>query len=178
MKNINIFADTSIINRMCIEEKNDQYEEDRTFLSKILNLSIKNTHIKIFVNPSVKQEIKSTPDQERREKLLNIFNRFHFTEFNKSIFGKTKKGKEKGITFPVNFLTLEEKRFCQELKQEMPSLTDDMKIIADALFNKEIDILLSVEHHIHEDLVKFLLKKGIKAKVFNPKKCFDYLRNL
>jgi len=177
MKNINIFVDTSIINKICdidIKKTDHQNEEDRKFLSKILE----NSNIKFLVNPSIKQEIENTQDQRRREELLNTFSKYHFIPFNKFIWGKTKDGKEKSITFPVNFLKPEEKEFCEELEQKLPRLKDDMKIIADGIFNKDIDILLSTDIHIYKDLVKFILKRNIKVKVFNPKECFNYLKTL
>lgn len=177
MKNINIYVDTSIINKICdidIKRTDPHNEEDRKFLSKIL----KKSNIRLLVNLSIKQEIENTQDQRRREELLNTFSKYQFIPFNKFIWGTTKAGKEKSIAFPVNFLKPEEKEFCEELEQKLPRLKDDMKIIADGIFNKDIDILLSTDIHIYKDLVKFILKRNIKVKVFSPKECFNYLKTL
>ena len=177
MKQISIFVDTSIINRLCdidIEKTTALYEEDRKFLSEIS----KRPNVRFLVNPSIKQEIENTQDQRRREELLNAFSKYPFISFNKSIWGKTKYGKEKSFTFPAHFLSPEEEEFCEELERKFPCLEDDMKIIADGIFNRDIDILLSTDPHIYRDLAKFVLDKNIRVKIFNPKECFDYLQSL
>lgn len=90
-----------------------------------------------YVNPSVKMEIDNTSSQERRVKPEKIFDEFSFISFNKSIFPKWK--------FPTNFLTDEEKGILTSLVRNNPSLVKDEKILADATFYKNIDVLLTTD---------------------------------
>ena len=76
MKVINVFVDTSIVNRILEIDKSTVrdtiYEEDRLYISKIIEY-VKKGIVRLIVNPSVKQEIKNTTDPKRKGELLALF---------------------------------------------------------------------------------------------------------
>ena len=85
----NIFIDTNIVNLILdidVENSNDfTYEEDRYYMKEILKVVAKDNRFRLYVNPTVKQEIDACPDSKRRDSLLNIFNDLNLTSFNLTI---------------------------------------------------------------------------------------------
>ena len=69
MKTINAFVDTSSVNRILEvdteEVKDALYEEDRQYLSKILEYVEKGI-AQLIVNPSIKREIEKTSDPNKK----------------------------------------------------------------------------------------------------------------
>lgn len=177
MRTIGVFVDTSTVNRILdinVKKTKDPHdEEDRSYLCKILEQYIKSSIVCLFVNPTVKGEIENTKDPQKRERLLDLFNQFHFTPYNKTIFP---------FTFPATFLTEEEKETLEELLQDIPSLKKDAKIFADAVFNSQIEVLLTTDRkHLAKDTFRNRLRsKGLdkKIKVFTPKEFFEHLQNV
>ncbi len=175
MKTINTFIDTSTVNRILeidtSQVKDALYEEDRLYLSKIIKEYVERSLVQLIVNPSVKLEIENTPDRQKRERLLALYNQFRFTAYNTTIFP---------FTFPATFLTNGEKKTLEELLEGFPSFKKDMKIFADAIFNSEVEVLLTTdrEHLANNKFHHHLEEKGLdkKVKVFTPKEFFEYLR--
>ena len=154
MKSIGVFVDTSTVNRildMDAEKTNDsQYEEDRDYLTKIVEQFAEAGVIRLFVNPAVELEIEQTIDKDRRTALMRVFHKLHFTPFNKSVFP---------WVFPVTFLRDEEKDKLVTLLNAFPSFEKDEKVFADAVFNPRIQIILTTDrkHFKAEKFSDFLL---------------------
>lgn len=162
-KKLNIFLDTCIINRILeIDNKcgsDATYEEDRLYLSKILDFYSNRDEINFFVNPTVKSEIDNTNDNLRRAKLMEVFDRYDFMSFSVSIFP---------ISFPVTFFSEEESEILDVICEKNPELKKDKKIIADSAFCKEIDILVTADKNLAEvDIQNF--------KIFTPRELFEHL---
>jgi predicted nucleic acid-binding protein len=176
MKTINTFLDTSTVNRILETDtekvKDPLYEQDRIYLSKIKEDYIEKDIIQFIVNPSVKQEIENTSNPKRKGELLALFNEFHFTPYNKTIFP---------FTFPAYFITEEEKRILGELSKEIKGFEKDEKIFLDAAANSEVEVLLTTdrEHLACIKLRDYLLDKGLdtEVKIFTPKEFYGYLKN-
>jgi predicted nucleic acid-binding protein len=176
MRTVKAFVDTSIVNRILdievVKPKDLKWEEDREYLFKIINNYIEKNIVQFIVNPSVKQEIKKTSDPRRREQLLALYNQFHFTAYNTTIFP---------FTLPATLLSKEQKEMLQLLTSIMPKgFKRDEKIFADAIFNSQIEVLLTTdEEHLANDRFRnLLMNKGFdkKIKVFTPKEFFEYLQ--
>ena len=163
---INVFVDTSIVNRILeidkIEVRDALYEEDRLYLSKIIEYVEKGI-VRLIVNPSVKREIENTADPEKKGELLTLFDQFHFTPYNKSIFP---------IAFPVHFVTKEEKVVLGVLRKKIKVVRKDEKIFLDAAANSQVEILLTTdrEHLACIKLRDYIADKGFNAeiKIFTP----------
>ena len=179
MRTIGVFVDTSTVNRvldMDMDKKlrDSMDEEDRLYLSKIVEQYVKNDIVRLIVNPTVKQEIKKTPDLQRRDDLLMKFNQFHFTSYNKTIFP---------FVFPATFLVSKEKETLKQLFESLPKgFKKDEKIFADAVFNQRIELLLTAdrEHLANDRFHNRLESIGLdkKIRVFTPKELFEYLKNM
>jgi len=91
------------------------------------------------VNPTVKQEIKKTPDLQRRDDLLMRFNQSHFTSYNKSIFP---------FVFPATFLVSEEKETLKQLSEALPKefKKDEKYSLTRYLIKKQNFYLLLIEN--------------------------------
>jgi len=177
MRTVNVFVDTSTVNRILrIEEEqpnNQKWEEDREYLSKIIENYVRKGIVQLFVNPSVKQEIEATPDSQKREQLLALFNQYHYTPYNKWIFP---------IVFPVHFVTKEEKKELEELCKEIKGFEQDEKIFLDAVSNSEVEVLLTTdrEHLARKEICDYLKGKGLDKKmlVCTPKKFYEHLQSI
>lgn len=179
MSTIGIFVDTSTINRaldMDVRKKlrNSTDEDDRLYLSKIVEQYVKHDIVRLIVNPTVKQEIEKTSDPQRRDDLLTRFSQFHFMSYNKTIFP---------LHFPATFLASEEKEMLKQIYEALPEeFKKDEKIFADAVFNQQIEFLLTVDRkHLANDRFRNCLKRiGLdkKVKVFTPKELFEYLKDM
>jgi hypothetical protein len=174
---IGVFVDTSTVNRILdinVKKVNDsKYEEDREYLTKIVKQHIKSDIIRFIVNPTVKGEIQNTKDLQTRERLLDQFDQLPFTSYNKSVFP---------LYFPVTFLTEEEKKTLKEVFQDIPSFKKDERIFADALFNSQIEVLLTNdrEHLANDTFRSRIQRKGLdkKIKVCTPKELLEHLQNV
>ena len=73
MRVINVFVDTSIVNRILEIDKSTVrdtiYEEDRLYISEIIGY-VKKGIVRLIVNPSVKHEIENATDPKRKRELL------------------------------------------------------------------------------------------------------------
>ncbi len=176
---IGVFVDTSTVNRVLGTDtdrkpRGSMDEEDTLYLSKIVEQYARNDIVRLIVNPTVKQEIKKTPDLQRRDELLMRFNQFHFTSYNKTIFP---------FVFPATFLVSEEKETLKQLYEALPKeFKKDEKIFADAVFNQETELLLTADRkHLANDRFRNRLESiGLdkKIKVLTPKELFEYLKNM
>jgi len=179
MRTIGVFVDTSTVNTVLNMDKkvpassyNDK--EDRLYLSKIVKQFVKSDIVRLIVNPTVEQEIKRTPDLQRRDDLLMKFNQFHFTSYNKTIFP---------FVLPATLFASEDKETLKQLFEDLPKeFKKDKKILADAVFNQQIELLLTVdrEHLANDRLRNSLESVGLdkKIKVFTPKELLEYLKNM
>jgi hypothetical protein len=158
---MNVFVDTSIVNNLLDLEEHRAYDSNRQenvkYLKQILKGPVAVGSVTLYVNPSVKQQIDNTEDEKRKAKLLAKCHEFRFTEFNLTIFP---------FHFPAKFVSLEQTVFIQQLCTEHPGLLKDEKIIADAGFDDNIDVLLTTDkklaHQVgHVGKVKFLLPKEL-----------------
>ena len=174
MKAINVFVDTSIVNRILEIDKSTVrdtiYEEDMLYLSKIMEY-VKKEIVGLIVNPSVKHEIENVTDPKRKGELLDLFDQFHFTSYNKWIFP---------IVFPVHFVTKEEKVVLEELRKKIKGFRKDAKIFLDAVANSHVEILLTTdrEHLACLKLRDYLADKGLdtEIKIFTPKELYEDLQ--
>jgi hypothetical protein len=179
MRTIGVFVDTSTVNTVFNMDKkvpassyND--EEDRLYLPKIVEQYVENDVVRLIVNPTVEQEIKRTPDLQKRDDLLMRFNQFHFTSYNKTIFP---------FHFPATFLASEEKEALKQIFEDLPKkFKKDKKILADAVFNQQIELLLTTDR---KTLANYRLRNRLesvgldkKIQVFTPKELFEYLKNM
>jgi len=156
-----------------IEKADDsQYEEDRECLARIAKEYGESSVVCLVVNPAVKAEIEKTKDYRRRKALMRLFRQFRFTPFNKSVFP---------WFFPVAFLQDEEKKKLKAILEPFPGFKKDEKVFADAVFNSQIDVLLTTdrEHLKSDKLSRVLHNTGLhkKIKVFTPKELLEYLQN-
>ena len=180
MRTVKAFVDTSTVNRILdikVEKPNDRKcEEDREYLSKIIKNYVKKGIVQLFVNPSVEREIRNTKkDPQRKNRLLALFKRLDFAPNHKTVFPIVLSNEH-----PATFLSEEEKKTLEELFGDIPSFRKDEKIFADAVFNSQIEVLLTTdEAHLANDKFRNRLKnKGLdkKVKVFTPKEFFEYLQ--
>lgn len=179
MKTIGVFMDTSTVNRMVdINAKgaNDSKyeEEDREYLTRIVEQYVEGDIVRLFVNPTVKAEIEKTNDDKRRASLLQQFAKFHFTLYNITIFP---------FPFPATFPTEEESKTLKEvfgIFKTMPLF--DRKIFADAVCNSQVEVLLTTDRkHLANDAFRsHIQRKGLdkKIKVCTPKELFEHLQNV
>ena len=173
---VNVFADTSIVNRIfeidVSETKDSLYEKDRLYLSKIKSGYIDKGVVKVFVNPSIKAQLYKTPDPFRKKQLLDLFNQLQFTSYNKTIFP---------FTFPAHFVTPEEKEVLGELRKKIRGFRGDDKIFLDAVASSQVEILLTTDrkHLACEKLRDYLIDKGFDAeiKILTPKELYEELQN-
>jgi len=152
---MNIFIETSVVNNILdLDEKpQDPFGKSQMVcLGQILERFSKGT-ISLIVNPSVLLQIKGTKDEERKNALLLVFNRFNFHDFTAFVFP---------LTFPLHFLTKEQYSEIDQICKEHPGLKKDRKIIADAGFNDKLDVLLTTDKDLAHQVrqvgkVKFML---------------------
>lgn len=168
MTTINVFIDTSTVNRILRiteeESNNLGHEEDRMYLSKILEDYVNEGLICLIVNPSVKNEIEQTQDAKEKAKLLALFNQLKFMPYNKTVFT---------FTFPGNFVSEEDEKMLNDICAKIPGFEKDEKIFLDALSNSEIHVLLTTDR-------KHLADKGLDTygiPIFTPRQLFEYLQN-
>ena len=175
MKTINTFVDTSTVNRILeidtVEVKDPVYEEDRLYLSKIKENYVEKGIVQFIVNPSVKQEIENTSKPQRKERLLALFDQFHFTSYNKTIYP---------FTYPAYYVTEEEERGLGELSERIKGFEKDEKIFLDAVANSQVEVSLSTDRE-HLACIKvrdYLVNKGLdtEIKIFTPKEFYEYLQ--
>ncbi|MFC1905529.1 hypothetical protein ACFLXL_01830 [Chloroflexota bacterium] len=166
MKNIvkyplNVFVDTSIVNNLL--DLNETRLADATweanikFIRILINGPVASGKMSLYVNPSVKHQINSTPNKERRDGLLLKFEEFKFEEFNLTIFP---------FSFPARFIAKEQGELIDNLCKKYPNLEKDRKIIADAAFNDKIDFLLTTDGDLAHQVrqignVRFMLPKEL-----------------
>ncbi|MFH0846947.1 MAG: hypothetical protein V1894_02670 [Chloroflexota bacterium] len=132
-------------------------EQDAKYLKMLLTDYVTSSKVTFFVNPSVKQQVDNTKDEKRRAVLLVKFHELHFTEFNLTVFP---------FHFPATFISKEQANFIDQLCTKHPKLLRDQKIIADAGFNDNIDVLLTTDKKLANqvrqvDHVKFQLPKEL-----------------
>lgn len=177
---IGVFVDTSTVNKMLvIHEKraNDaKHEEDRDYLARIIEKYANPGKIRLWVNPSVEQEIESTECLEKRALLREQFSRLSFTPFTTTLFP---------IVFGpegATFLTDEQKSQLRDLYEEIPSYRKDEKIFADSAFNSRVRFLLSTDrrHLVKKRFRDILQKFGLDKKVIvcNPRELFERLEGI
>ena len=177
MRTIGVFVDTSTVNRVLDMDKKlraSMDKEDRLYLSKIVEQYVKNNVVRLIVNPTVKQEIKKTPDLQRRDDLLMKFNQFHFTSYNKTILP---------FVLPATFVASKEKEILKQLFEGFPKeFKRDEKIFADAVFSQQVELLLTADRkHLANDRFRNRLESvGLdkKIKVFTPKELFEHLKDM
>lgn len=174
MKTIKVFVDTSIVNRILdigIEKSKDiLYEEDRHYLSKIMQEYVDKGIVQLFANPSIKLEIENTSDHQRKQELLTEFKNYHFTDFNKTVFP---------FSFPATFVTEEEKLILEELRTKIKNFNKDAKIFLDAVSNSQIDALVTAdrEHLACIEVRGYVVKKlDARVEIFTPKEFYEYIR--
>ena len=160
---MNVFIETSIVNNVLdLEEKrqnNLTWKENIKYLKLLLSRPVATGDMIFYVNQSVKWQINNTKVKQRKEGLLAKFNEFQFTEFNTTVFP---------WCFPVTFLSKDQSALLDKLCKEHPALSRDEKIMADAAFNKNIDVLLTTD----KDLAHQVCQLG-KVKFMLPKELWD-----
>ena len=160
---MNVFVETSIVNNVLdLEEKrqnNLTWQENIKYLKLLLSGPVATGDVIFYVNPSVKWQINNTKVEQRKNGLLAKFEEFQFIEFNLTIFP---------FHFPATFVTEEQAALVDELCKEHPALFKDNKIIADAAFNDNIDVLLTTD----KDLAHQVCQLG-KVKFMLPKELWD-----
>ncbi len=166
MPKMNVFLDSNIIDRI-IGPGNKQddatWKEDIKYIKYLISGPVDSADIRLFVNPSVKQQILKTPDFNHREALLNEFEKYYFTEFNLTIFP---------FQFPATFISKWQETELNRLCKQHPNLEKDKKIIGDAAFNQDvrIDILLTADR----DLARQVGRIG-KLEIVLPKQLWERL---
>ena len=141
VKTVNVLIDTCTVNRLLdIDERTDgdrNYEEDRSYLSRITKEYVESGAVQLLVNPTVKAEIDKTRDAVRKRELLVQFAQHHSTPFSAALFP---------ITFPVNLLTDEENKALVDLSADLRrEYQKDRKIFADAMCSRAIVVLLTTD---------------------------------
>lgn len=158
---MNVFIETSIVNNLFdleVRRPDDATGQENTkYLVLLISGPVTNKEMSFYVNPSVKWQINNTKDDQRKEALLAKFMGFQFTEFNVTIFP---------FYFPAKFISKEQSVLIEQLCREHPALSRDRKIIADAAFNENIDILLTTDRDLAHQVcqlgqVKFMLPKEL-----------------
>ena len=160
---MNVFIETTIINNILDLEgnrpTNTTWQDNIKYLKLLLDRLVDVGDMTFYVNPTVKWQINNTKDEQRKEGLLANFKEFQFTEFNITYFP---------FYFPAKFLTKEQSVLIKQLCKEHPALSKDRKIIADAGFNENIDVLLTTD----KDLAHQVRQLG-KVKFMLPKELWD-----
>lgn len=133
------------------------WQDNIKYLKLLLGESVANEDMIFYVNPSVSSQINNTKDEQRKKELLSKFKESQFTEFNVTIFP---------FRFPARFISKEQSATLNGLCTEHPALSRDRKIIADAAFNKNIDVLLTTDKNLAHQVkqlgkVKFMLPKEL-----------------
>jgi len=173
MRTIKAFVDTSTVNRILEKDtkevKGALYEEDRLYLSKIMEYVEKGS-VQLVVNPSVKREIERTLDTHKKNQLLALLGQFHFLPYNKTIFP---------FTFPAYFITPDEKRDLAELCRKIKGFQRDARIFIEAVSSSQVEVLLTTDraHLARKEILEYLKSKGLdkQVKVFTPKGFLEYL---
>jgi predicted nucleic acid-binding protein len=176
MKITNVFIDTSTVNRikdLDVKKNNIKYEEDRQYLSKIMQEYVVQNLVEFFVNPSIKHEIDNTSDANTRKDLVEVFNKFHYTEYNKTIYP---------FHFPAWYVTEEEKLVLDELKVKIKNFEKDAKPFLDAISNSQVNILLTTDrkHLACVELRGYLTQNNLETsiQIFTPKEFYEYLQTV
>ena len=179
MSIIRALADTTIVNRI-LDIDNEvlddpKGEENRKCLASLMEHFINTGKVKLFVNPSVEREIKNTEkDPRRKQRLLDIFQQLDFTFEQEGIFPFYW-----GKGYSVKFLTTEEKELLNKLYTDLPKFRKDEKVLGDALFNPNIEVLLTTdeEHLAKAKFRRRLIEMGLedRLKIFTPIELFNYL---
>lgn len=158
---MNVFVDTSIVNNLLDLEghrnSDPTWQENAKYLKLIIEGPVAAGKIRLYVNPSIKQQIDNTNCESRKRKVLSKFYELNLTEFNLTIFP---------FHFPAKFISKEQATCIQKLCAKHPALLRDQKIIADAAFNDRMDILLTTDKDLAHQVcqvgnVKFLLPKEL-----------------
>lgn len=169
MRTINVFADTSTVNKILdiaeIKVSDPTHEEDRLYLSRIIDNYVEKGTVRLIVNPSITREIEQTKNTKRRNALLAIFNQLRFTSYNKTVFP---------FTFPAHFVSEEEKGMLADICKGIRGFDKDEKIFLDAVSNSEIQVLLTTDR-------THLANRGLNIHgilVFTPRQLFEHLQNI
>lgn len=162
---MNVFLDTSIVNYILDlenERKDKIWQENIKYL-KLLKKAGANGAMIFIVNPTVMWQINNVTDENRKEKLIAKSKEFAFEDFTLFFFP---------LTFPLFFPTPEQIQNIETICKKHPKLEDDKKIIADACFNENIDILLTVDKDLSGQ------EKIGKVKIMLPKQLWDYYESI
>ncbi len=175
MRTIGVFVDTSTVNRILrIKEKRDKdtkWEEDREYLTRIVEQYVESGVVRLIVNPTVRMEIEATKGPRRRARLLQEFEKCRFTDYNITRFP---------FSFPAIFPTEEESKTLKEVFQDIPHF--DGKIFADAVCNSQVEVLLTTdrEHLANDTFRSRIQRQGLdkSIKVCTPKELFEHLQSV
>ena len=126
--------------------------------------------VKLVVNPSVKWEIEKTPDSHKKKQLLALFDQFHFTPYNKTIFP---------FRFPAHFLTPDEQKDLAELRRKIKGFQRDARIFIEAVSSSQVEVLLTTDraHLARKEIWDYLKSKDLdkKISVYTPKEFYEHL---
>lgn len=162
---MNVFVDTSIVNRLLdleeYRENDPNWQEVVKYLKLLLDGPVAGGSVALYVNPSVKREIENTKVECRKTRLLSTFHQLHFTEFNLTIFP---------FNFPARFISDEQEQYVRDLCTQHPALSRDQKVIADAAFSNSMDYLLTADRNLAHQVgqvgkVKFVLPKELYERL-------------
>jgi len=179
MSIIRALADTNIVNIILdIDDEiinNPKKEENRNCLARLMEQFVDTGKVQLFVNPSVEREIENIKkDPRRKQRLLDVFHQLDFTPEQKAIFPF-----HWGEGYSVMFLTTEEKELLNKLYAELPKFRKDEKVLGDALFNPNIEILLTTdeEHLANAKFRRLLIEMGLddRLRIFTPIEFIYYL---
>ena len=165
---MNVFLDTSIVNySLALTEQrpgNLTWQKHIKYLKLILDGPVTTGDMTLYINPSVINQINDTVDEKLKAELLAKCREYRYEEFNLSIFP---------LHFPVTFISDEQAAFIEQICKEHPGLTRDQKIIADAVFNDNIDVLLTTDRK----LARQVHRVG-KVKIMLPEDLWHLYQNI
>jgi hypothetical protein len=153
------------------EKRDDTYERQRSNLERLL--AEFSGEVSFYVNPSVMIEIERTPDTSRRDELLRVFEGYRFTTESVLLFP---------FSIPFSLPSKEDSAAIGEIGRLCTSMKrGDLKIIADALCNSSIDVLLIVdENHIaNRKVIAYLKNNNLEGRlmIFTPETLYNHLKN-
>lgn len=189
MNTVNVFMDSSTANRIAelddiIASRLDKrktsqpsYREDKYYLTKIVDDFVKKGTVRLYWNASVKREIENTVKAWKRNAVLRTVEDHSFAGYHSTTFPIVMSDEN-----PATFLNGEQKQKLKDIYNDLPKkYLRDIKILADALFNPEIEFLLTTDR---QHLANKRLRSRIEAKasinilkIRTPRELFEDLKD-
>jgi len=183
-----VFIDNTVANRIAelddrvasqLDERitsDPTYIEDKSYLTKIVDSFVVKGIVRFYWNASVKREIENTKADWKRNTTLCKVQDHTFAYYHSTAYPIIMSNEN-----PATYLTTEQGLILDDLYNALPrAYLKDIKILADALFNPEIEFLLTTDRdHLANDRVRSKLEEsGLNKylKIRTPRELFEDLK--